>query len=77
MKKKIINTIFGLLTVALIVVWFIFMLQNAGVNQVLFFVFLTMHIVGWIMISVTAALFLFMKKTKKNQARAAEQKAEN
>ena len=72
MKKKINNTIFGWETVAFIVVGFIFMLQNAGVNQVLFLVFLTMHIVGWIMISVTAALFLFMKKTKKNQARASE-----
>ena len=72
MKKKVINSILGVLTVALIVVGFIFMLQNAGVNQVLFFVFLTMHVVGWIMISVTAALFLFMKKTKK-----AAQKAPN
>ena len=70
MKKKIINSIFGLLTVALIVVGFIFMLKNAGVNQVLFFVFLTMHVVGWIMISVTASLFLFMKKQKKNQTKA-------
>ena len=67
MKKKIINTICGLITLALIVVGFIFMLQNAGVNQVLFFVFLTMHVLGWIMITVTAALFLFMKKTKKKE----------
>ena len=67
MKKKIINTICGLITLALIVVGFIFMLQNAGVNQVLFFVFLTMHVLGWIMITVTATLFLFMKKTKKKE----------
>ena len=66
MKKKIINAILGVLTLALIVVGFIFMLQFAGKNQVLFFVFLSMHVIGWIMITVTASLFLFMKKTKKN-----------
>ena len=66
MKKKIINSILGALTLALIIVGFIFMLQNAGINQTLFFVFLSMHVLGWIMISVTAALFLFVKTSKKD-----------
>ena len=66
MKKKIVNSIFGVLTLALIIVGFIFMLQNAGANQILFFVFLCIHVLGWIMVSVTASLFLFMKKTKRN-----------
>lgn len=65
MKKKIINSILGILTLALIVVGFIFMLQFAGNDQTLFFVFLIMHVVGWIMISVTASIFLFVKHSNK------------
>lgn len=64
MKKKVINSIAGVLTLAMIVVGFVFMLQFSESNRVLFFVFLTMHVLGWIMISVTAALFLFIKKTQ-------------
>ena len=69
MAKKIINAILGVLTLALIVVGFIFMLQNAGKNTILFFAFLTMHILGWIMITVTVALFTFVKATTKKKAK--------
>lgn len=67
MKKKIINSILGLPTLALIVLGFIFMISYAGKDQTLFFVFLVMHVFGWIIISVTESLFLYSKNTKQGK----------